>query len=187
MFTGIETINPQLRKSAARRRSRPRQQPELDPTMPKLTQSPAWQALAAHYQALKQAHMRDLFMPDPARFDKFSLGAAGLSLDYSKNRVRGNVLAADRFGPPSRRGGQGGTPCSPQRKINAIEKRAVLHVALRNRSDRPISIAGEDVMPQIKAVLARLRANCFAQTEALMRGKTAIEARSESVSWGPRD
>ena len=138
MFTGIETINPQLRKSAARRRSRPRQQPELDPTMPKLTQSPAWQALAAHYQALKQAHMRDLFMPDPARFDKFSLGAAGLSLDYSKNRVRGNVLAADRFGPPSRRGGQGGMPCSPQRKINAIEKRAVLHVALRNRSDRPI-------------------------------------------------
>jgi glucose-6-phosphate isomerase len=126
--------------------------------MSELTQSPAWKALRAHHEAAKSAHMRDLFARDPTRFDAFSLSLDDLLVDYSKNRVTTDTMkllfdlarqqGVERWRDEMFAGA----------KINGTESRAVLHVALRNRSDRPITVDGEDVMPEVRRVLAKMRA-----------------------------
>ncbi len=126
-------------------------------TTMKLTQSPAWQALARHWQSMRDLHMRTLFERDPQRFEKFTLSAADILLDYSKNRIteetmkllRALAREADVEGWRERmfRG----------ERINFTENRPVLHVALRNRSNRPICVDGQDVMPAVNEVLARMR------------------------------
>jgi glucose-6-phosphate isomerase len=126
-----------------------------------MTQSPqvrsAWAALREHHRAVAGLHLRELFARDPGRFDRLSAQACGLLVDYSKHRVtdetlvrlRGLADAMDLRGWTRRM--FDGEP------INATEGRAVLHVALRNRSNRPMRVAGEDVMPAVNAVLARMR------------------------------
>lgn len=125
--------------------------------MPPLTQSPAWKALAQHHQEIAGQHMRDLFAADPQRFKKFSLRWNDLLVDYSKNRITEKTMSllfdlarqADVKGWMEKmfRG----------EKINITEQRAVLHIALRNRSNRPIVVDGEDVMPAVNSVLAHMR------------------------------
>ncbi len=125
--------------------------------MNKLTQSPAWKALAAHYQTASELQMRDLFAADPQRFDNFSLRFQDILLDYSKNRITQETLGllrdlatqADLKGWTER--------MFTGEKINVTEDRAVLHVALRNRSNRPILVDGQDVMPEVNSVLAHMR------------------------------
>ncbi len=122
-----------------------------------LTQTTAWQALTDHYFEIKDQHMRDWFAQDPDRFKRFSLQFEDLLLDFSKNRITAETVAllldlARECGLPERieamfRGD----------RINATEGRSVLHVALRNRSNRPIEVDGEDVMPKVNAVLQRMR------------------------------
>jgi glucose-6-phosphate isomerase len=125
--------------------------------MSDLTNSPAWKALAAHSDAMKPVHLRDLFAADPARFDRLSLEMGDVLVDYSKNRVTDETMKllfelarqAKVFEWRDRMfGGE---------KINRTEDRAVLHVALRNRSNRPILVDGKDVMPEVNAVLAKMR------------------------------
>ncbi len=122
-----------------------------------LTDSPAWKALQVHQAALADVRLRDLFSADPARFDKFSLEAAGLFLDYSKNRITsetlGLLIELARFAKLE----EWRDRMFSGEKINFTEKRAVLHTALRNRSDRPVVVDGHDVMPDIRGVLAHLR------------------------------
>jgi glucose-6-phosphate isomerase len=123
-----------------------------------LASNPAWQALAAHQRALAPVHMRDLFAQDPSRFTRFSHRLGDLLLDYSKNRITDETmtllrrLAAERGVERMRDLMFAGAP------INATEGRAVLHVALRNRSNRPILVDGKDVMPDVNAALAHMRA-----------------------------
>src|SRR5512135_93279 len=125
--------------------------------MSTLTRSPAWQALKAHQKAMSRVHMRDLFRDDPRRFDRFSLEAAGLLLDYSKNIVSDETMSlllalarqADVEGWRER--------MLSGDKINFTEGRSVLHTALRNRGDRPVFSDGEDVMPGVKKVLDHMR------------------------------
>ncbi len=125
--------------------------------MPKLEETSAWKALDAHYGKVKGLHMRDLFAEDPERFNKFSLRSGDLLLDYSKNRITtetiGLLLDLAR-------------ECKVQtwtqrmfngEKINFTEQRAVLHTALRNRSNTPVFVDGENVMPMINAVLEHMR------------------------------
>lgn len=125
--------------------------------MAPLTSLPAWQALAAHRQAMAGSHMRDLFAADPERFEAFSLRLDDMLVDYSKNRVTGETmrllldLARQRDLEAWRDRMFAGD------KINTTENRAVLHVALRNRANRPIPVDGEDVMPGVNAVLAHMR------------------------------
>ncbi len=115
-----------------------------------------WQALERHWQHMKDVHMRDLFAADLQRARTMSLSAAGLYLDYSKNLIARETLgllfdlaeAVDLQGW-TRRMFSGD-------QVNNTEQRAVLHVALRNRSNRPIYVGGEDVMPQINGVLASM-------------------------------
>jgi glucose-6-phosphate isomerase len=125
--------------------------------MSKLTLSTAWQALSAHYADIEPLHMRELFAADPSRFDKLSLKFGSLLLDYSKNRITEQTrkllidLAVQADLSASIEGQFNGE------KINNTEQRAVLHTALRNRSDRPVLFNGIDVMPDVRRVLALMR------------------------------
>lgn len=124
--------------------------------MSHLTDLPQWKALNAHYRAIETQDMRDWFIADPGRFETFSLHACGILLDYSKNRITAETLAllfalaraVDVEGWRER--------MFNGEKINNTEGRAVLHVALRNRSNSPVFVDGEDVMPAVNDVLARM-------------------------------
>jgi glucose-6-phosphate isomerase len=125
--------------------------------MSTLTQSNSWKALASHYQQVSSLHMRDLFAKDPKRFEKFSLRFNEFLFDFSKNRITDQTL-------PLLLDLAGQAKVEDWRdrmfrgdKINITEDRAVLHVALRNRSNRPILVDGKDVMPGVNAVLAHMR------------------------------
>ena len=116
--------------------------------MSKLTQSAAWQALSAHYAAIKPLHMRQMFIDDPERFDKFSLRLGNLLFDYSKNRISAEtirllVALAEQCGLPASI-----ESMFSGEKINSTEHRAALHTALRNRSERPVLIDGMGSSPR---------------------------------------
>ena len=125
--------------------------------MSTLTQSPAWQALSKHHADVKSLHMRDLFAKDPGRFEAFSLRFEDLLLDYSKNRVTAETITLLRnLAKQADLAGWTAKMFSGE-KINTTEDRAVLHIALRNRSNRPIVVDGKDVMPEVNAVLAHMK------------------------------
>jgi len=122
-----------------------------------LSTTAAWKALEAHYEATKDVHMKDQFAADPDRFNKFSLKFEDILMDFSKNRVSEETMdllyklaeQQDVIGMAKR--------MYSGEKINATEGRAVLHVALRNQSNTPIIVDGEDVMPAVNDVLARIK------------------------------
>ncbi|HLO75641.1 MAG TPA: glucose-6-phosphate isomerase [Magnetospirillum sp.] len=121
------------------------------------TQLPAWRALEAHAKGLAPEQMRDMFARDPGRFQAFSLRLGDLLLDYSKNRVAHETMSlltdlARQAGLEDWR-----DRMFAGQTINTTEHRSVLHVALRNRSDRPILVDGHDVMPGVNAVLAKMK------------------------------
>ncbi len=125
--------------------------------MDAITRTQAWQALRAHQTIIQSQHMRDWFDADPQRFEKYSLSFQDILVDYSKNCVTAETMAllfdlarvaeVPRWTESMFSG----------EHINITEDRAVLHVALRNRSNRPILVDGADVMPQVNAVLAKMR------------------------------
>mgnify|MGYP003423482395 FL=1 len=125
------------------------------------TQTQAWQALEAHFAANKETRLKDLFAQDPQRFDKFSLTYQGdILVDYSKNLITEETLKLliDLAKETDLRSAIDAMFNGD--KINMTEGRSVLHVALRNRSDRPIESDGKDVMPEVKAVLAKMKGFC---------------------------
>ncbi|MDX2225212.1 MAG: glucose-6-phosphate isomerase [Rhodospirillaceae bacterium] len=123
-----------------------------------LTASPAWQALSRHAESAARGHLRELFAADPGRFAALSLRHGPLLVDLSKQRVTTETLAL-LIGLARARGvEQGRAAMFAGARINATEHRAVLHVALRNRADRPMRVDGVDVMPEVRATLARLKA-----------------------------
>jgi glucose-6-phosphate isomerase len=121
------------------------------------TQLPAWKALEAHYKEVAPLHQRDLFKQDSGRFEKFHLRFNDVLLDFSKNRITEKTLPL-----LYQLAREAGLPTMIEKmftgqKINTTEDRAVLHVALRNRSNTPILVDGKDVMPEVNAVLAQMR------------------------------
>ena len=123
-----------------------------------LTDSPAWKALAAHHAEVAPLHMRDLFAADPGRFRRFSIRLGEVLLDYSKNRI-----TTETMGLLQGLAGQADVEAWRARmfageRINTSEDRAVLHVALRNRSGAAMPEGGADVMAGVGAVLADMRA-----------------------------
>ncbi len=122
-----------------------------------VSSTPAWQALERHWQQMRSRHMRELFADDPARAERMSADAAGLHLDFSKHLATDETLrllfalarAVDLEHWRER--------MFTGEQINLSEDRAVLHTALRNRTDVPTLVDGEDVMPAVDGVLARLR------------------------------
>jgi len=126
------------------------------PRTPKLTNRPEWKALKQHAASLKSTHLRDLFRDDPARGKRLALEACGLYLDYSKNRVTDESLnlllnLAKACGVPG-----AASDMFAGKPINETEKRAVLHIALRNRSNTPILVDRKDVMTDVNAVLDKM-------------------------------
>ncbi len=125
--------------------------------MPGPTALPAWSALADHAATIRTLHLRELFADDPERFSRFSIEDDGLLIDFSKNRITSETrrLLMDLARAVDLEGWRdrmfAGEP------INTTEGRSVLHVALRNRANRPIFVNGEDVMPAVNDVLDRIR------------------------------
>ena len=125
--------------------------------MPDITLSPTWQALKDERKAWKALHLRALFAKDKKRAERFSLLLDDLLLDYSKNLIRPQTLKlllklANEVGVETLRDAM-----FAGEKINLTEGRAVLHTALRNRSDRPVRVDGHDVMPDVREMLGRMR------------------------------
>src|SRR6202142_26773 len=127
-------------------------------TNSQLTARAAWKALEIHYAKARQLHLRQLFAEDATRGERMAVEAAGIYFDYSKHRITDETLAlllklADECGLRARidamfRGD----------KINVTEKRAVLHIALRAPKGQSILVDGEDVVPQVHAVLDKMAA-----------------------------
>jgi len=121
-----------------------------------LTQRPAWQALAAHYRQVEKLHLRQLFADDPQRGERLTLDAAGISLDYSKNRATDETLRLlVRLAEECGLRGAIDAMFHGER-INVTEKRAVLHVALRTPRGQAIVLDGEDVVPAVHDILERM-------------------------------
>ncbi len=124
----------------------------------RLTETPSWHALQAHYEKIKDIHLRQLFADDSSRGDRLTAEAAGLYLDYSKNRITDETirllvqLARER-GVTDRRDAM-----FRGEKINITEGRAVLHVALRAPRGTQIKVDGVDVVPEVHAVLDKMAA-----------------------------
>lgn len=125
--------------------------------MSTLTQSKAWQALAEHQKTIEGRQMREMFQEDPRRFDQFSLRFNDILLDFSKNRITQETLRLLVDLARQVKVEQWRDRMFNGEKINITEDRAVLHVALRNRSNRPINVDGKDVMPEVNAVLKHMR------------------------------
>ncbi len=124
--------------------------------MPSLIEIQVWQALKAHYEEIKGAHLRQLFADDPTRAESFTTEGAGLFLDYSKNRITARTIQlllqlAKERGVEARRDAM-----FRGEKINLTEKRAVLHMALRTPKGASIVVDGENVVPQVHAVLDKM-------------------------------
>jgi glucose-6-phosphate isomerase len=125
--------------------------------MTALTQSPAWQALARHRDAMREVQMRDLFVTDAGRAEQLSIEVEDLKVDYSKHRVTAETMKLLFDLARQARVFEWRDRMYAGEKINRTENRSVLHVALRNRSNRPIVVDGADVMPEVNAVLAKMR------------------------------
>ena len=125
-------------------------------TIKPLTQRPAWKALAAHHKKIKNLHLRKLFADDPKRGERLTVEAAGLHLDYSKNRITDQTLKllvqlARESGLPEKI-----EAMFAGEKINITENRAVLHVALRAPKGETILVDGKNVVPEVHAVLDKM-------------------------------
>src|SRR6516162_3657167 len=138
----------------------------------------AWQALADHKRAMQGRHLRDLFADDPARGERMTAEAAGIFLDYSKNRIDDETLRllvdlAEQCGLRERidamfRG----------EKINLTENRAVLHVALRAPRGASIVVDGNNVVPGVHAVLDKMAAFANRVRSGQWKGHTGKRIRN---------
>jgi glucose-6-phosphate isomerase len=143
-----------------------------------LTTSKAWNTLSHHYQNVRTAHLRTLFAEDPARGERLTAEAAGIFLDYSKNRVTDETIAllvalAEEAGLRSRIDAM-----FHGDKINVTEERAVLHVALRAPRGASILVDGQNVVPHVHDVLDRMVAFCNRIRSGEWKGHTARRIRN---------
>jgi glucose-6-phosphate isomerase len=138
-----------------------------------LTRSTQWEALQSHAEKLKGIHLRELFGED-SRFEELSIREDGLGilLDFSKNIVTGETLSLLRDLAAASGVMKQASSMFSGEKINWTEGRAVLHVALRNRSNGPILVDGEDVMPAINAVLTKLQQFSERVRDGIWKGAT---------------
>jgi len=125
--------------------------------MPSLTRLPAWKALESHQKEMLRRSLRELFRQDSRRFETFSIRQPGFLFDYSKNLINAETMGLLMELARQRGLTERIEAMFAGEKINRTEDRAVLHVALRNRSNRPMRVEGQDVMPMVRAVLEKMR------------------------------
>ncbi|HEY2414937.1 MAG TPA: glucose-6-phosphate isomerase [Pirellulaceae bacterium] len=147
-------------------------------TNPTLPERPAWKALEKHYSQVRGTHLKQLFADDSKRGERLTAEAAGIFLDYSKNRITDETLKllvqlAQECELPARidamfRG----------EKINVTENRAVLHTALRAAEGASVVVDGENVVPQVHAVLNRMAQFCSRVRSGEWKGHTGKRIRN---------
>ncbi|HEY6477513.1 MAG TPA: glucose-6-phosphate isomerase, partial [Polyangia bacterium] len=143
-----------------------------------LRERPAWKALERHQVQIAARHLRELFAADPKRAERFTVEAAGLALDYSKNRITEETvrLLLQLCEESDLRGRIdamfGGA------RINVSEDRSVLHVALRMPAGRPLLVEGVDVVQQVHEVLGRMRAFAESVRSGAFKGHTGKPIRN---------
>lgn len=120
----------------------------------------AWEKVQNEINALKQGNLRELFAEDPKRAQRFTMKAAGWTLDYSKNLITPAMMKKLITLAEESNLKQAIEDMFTGEKINQTEKRAVLHTALRNLSDEPVMVDGKDVMPEVRAVLDKMGEFC---------------------------
>lgn len=140
--------------------------------MPPTAVMNSWRALEAHQRSLASMHMRDLFAADPARFSKFSLHVESILIDYSKHILTEETVGLLCDLARTARVEQWRDRMFSGEPINVTEGRSVLHVALRNRGNRPILVHGKDVMPEVNAVLDHMRAFVADVRDGAWKGRT---------------
>jgi glucose-6-phosphate isomerase len=140
--------------------------------MSSLTDSVIWHDLQNHFNEVVDLQMRDMFDNDPRRFDKFSLCFNDILFDYSKNRITDKTLPLLFELARQRKLDTKIEAMFAGEKINQTEQREVLHVALRNRSNRPIVVNGCDVNVDVNQVLDKMRGFCDAVNSGRWRGFT---------------
>ena len=152
-----------------------------------LPERKSWQALKRHYEEISGQHLRELFAGDPGRGERLTAEAAGLYLDYSKNRVTDEtmrllVALAEESGVAERRDAM-----FRGEHINVSEDRAVLHVALRMPADQHLVVDGADVVAQVHEVLGRMADFASRVRSGEWKGHTGkpIGTWSTSASAGP--
>jgi len=147
------------------------------------TNAPAWQALVAHQARFSSAHLRDLFASDPQRFERFSLELEGLLVDFSKQRIDDTTLRLLVDLAETARLGEWRARLFAGEKINFSEQRAVMHPALRYLKLGAFPSAAWDVMPEVRAVRAQMRAFSERVRGGLWRGFSG-EAIRDVVNIG---
>lgn len=125
--------------------------------MRNLLELKTWKILSSHFDVMKNQHMRDLFANDNNRFDKFNIQFDDLLLDFSKNIITEETISLLVALAKELNLSNWIEKMFSGEKINFTENRAVLHTALRNRSDKPVFVDGEDVMPGVRAVLKHMK------------------------------
>src|SRR3954454_27536 len=143
-----------------------------------LRETAAWQELKAHFEKIRDAHLRDLFAADPKRGERLVAEGAGLYLDFSKNRITDETLMllgglAHQRGVFDRRDAM-----FRGEHINVSEDRAVLHVALRMPRERSLLVDGNDVVKEVHEVLDRMAAFCERVRSCEWRGHTGKPIRN---------
>jgi glucose-6-phosphate isomerase len=143
-----------------------------------LTKRTAWKALQAHYKQIQGTHLRELFAQDPTRGEKMTVEAAGIFLDYSKNRITADTLKlllelAEESGLKERI-----QAMFIGEKINITEKRAVLHIALRAPKSAAIYVDDENVVPQVHEVLDKMTAFANRVRSGEWKGHTGKRIRN---------
>jgi glucose-6-phosphate isomerase len=147
-------------------------------TIKPLARRPAWKSLAAHHKKISGLHLRKLFAADPKRGERMTAEAAGLFLDYSKNRVTNETLKLLlKLAQESGLRGRIKAMFSGQ-KINITENRAVLHVALRAPKGAKIMVDGKNVVPDVHAVLNKMEAFSKRIRSGAWKGHTGKRIRN---------
>jgi glucose-6-phosphate isomerase len=142
--------------------------------MSQLVPSPAWQALIQHQYESSGFHMRDLFERDPQRFARYSLQLGDVLFDYSKNRITDKTMTLLFDLARQADLAESIAAMFSGQKINTTENRPVLHIALRNRSNDPIYVDGQDVMPEVNRVLGKMRSFSEAVRSGEWKGFTGM-------------
>src|SRR5215813_1178592 len=140
--------------------------------------SSAWKALESHYKKVRKTHLRKLFADDPTRGERFTASVLGIELDYSKNRITDQTLEllfqlAKEAGLEQRIAAM-----FSGKKINITEQRAVLHTALRAPAGASITVDGQNIVPEVHAVLDRMAAFCDQVRSGAWKGHTGRRIRN---------
>jgi len=141
--------------------------PKINPT-----NTASWKALEAHFEKSSKTHLRTLFSSDPKRFIKYSVEHEGLLVDYSKNLMDDKTVELLLALSKEVKLKEAIDALFKGDKINETEGRAVMHMALRNTSDKPIFIDGKDVMPQVQSSLAQIKSFSEGLSSGLWKGAT---------------